>query len=321
MTTLIAAGAPGETELRTHEANQRPGPHPQQSYVHQMRGPRYRWWRPLVALSVACLVFVVLALVVFGGTILLGGIQSESDIEDLLNPWASMSMNLTLACFIPATLAGLWVGFRQHPGRVLSVTGRMRWGWLGRCLAVLFPLWAGYLAITWFVFGEEVMDRPERWVTLLVVSLFTTPLQAAGEEIAFRGGLVQGLGAWFRSPVVALVVTTVVSTGLFAAAHGSPDLWILVELGSLAAAGCWLAWRTGGLEAVIALHVVNNLLVFATGILFGGLTESYVDASSAGSAVSAGMSVLATALVTAVLLRLARRCGIAPDGWRTPAVG
>ena len=51
-------------------------------------------------------------------------------------------------------------------------------------------------------------------------------------------------------PVVALVVTTVMSTVAFAPAHGSLDPWILIELGTLAVFGCYLAWRTGGLEAV-----------------------------------------------------------------------
>ena len=53
------------------------------------------------------------------------------------------------------------------------------------------------------------------------------------------------------------------------------DVWIWIDIGSLAVAACWLAWRTGGIEAGIALHVVNNLAVtFAVGILLGGLEES-----------------------------------------------
>lgn len=291
------------------------------TYVHQMRGSRYRWWRPLVALAVAVGVLIVclVALMVPSG---LGGLlDSEETLTDPLDPWAALVTNLTLASLIPATLIGVWVGFRRSPGRVLSVAGRMRWGWLGLCLLVVTPLWVAYLAVTWVVFDQEVLDRSDQWVALIVITLLTTPLQAAGEELAFRGGLVQGVGAWFRSPVVALVVTTVLSTALFAAAHGSADPWILIELGSLAVAGCWLAWRTGGLEAVIVVHVVNNLLVMTTGILFGGLEESFVDTESAGSPVSAGMNIVATVVVTAALLWLARRRGVAPAGWRTPALG
>ncbi|KGN39500.1 CPBP family intramembrane glutamic endopeptidase [Knoellia subterranea] len=305
------------TELAALEAAEREP----RSYVHQMRGPRYRWWRPLVALAVATVVFIVCASFIFAVPAVTGLVGSEDDLANPVSPWGSLTLNLALAALIPATLLGVWAGFGRSPWRVFSVARRMRWGWLGWCFLVLLPLWAAYLAVTWFVFDQEVLDRPEHWVALLVITALTTPLQAAGEEVAFRGGLVQGVGAWFRSPVVAFVVTLVLSTALFAAAHGSADPWIVIELGCFAVAGCWLAWRTGGLEAAIALHVVNNLLITFTGILLGGLDESYVDTTSTGSPVSALMNVAATALVTAVLLWLARRRGIAPRGWRTPALG
>lgn len=291
------------------------------SYVHQMRGPRHRWWRPLVALAVAVAVLIGCLVALMVPSELGGLLDNEDTLVDPVNPWSALVTNLLLASLIPATLIGLWVGFRRSPWRVLSVAGRLRWGWLGWCALVVTPLWAVYLAVSWVVFDQEVLERPDHWVALLAITLFTTPLQAAGEELAFRGGLVQGVGAWFRSPVAALVVTMILSTAFFAAAHGSADPWIVIELGSLAVAGCWLAWRTGGLEAVIVLHVVNNLLIMATGILFGGLEESFVDGTSTGSPVSAGMNLAATALVTAVLLWLARRRGIAPAGWRTPALG
>ncbi|MEO6019809.1 MAG: CPBP family intramembrane glutamic endopeptidase [Knoellia sp.] len=290
-------------------------------YVHQMRGPRHRWWRPLVALAVAVVVVILSLVVLFVPSGLGGLLDNEETLLDPLNPWSALVTNLLLASLIPATLIGVWAGFRRSPWRAISVTGRLRWGWLGWCTLVVTPLWAAYLAVSWLVFDQQVLERADQWIALIAITAFTTPLQAAGEEFAFRGGLVQGVGAWFRSPILALGVTTVLSTALFAAAHGSADPWILIELGSLAVAGCWLAWRTGGLEAVIVLHVVNNVLVMTTGILFGGLEASFVDGESAGSPLSAGMNVVATAMVTAALLWLARRRGVAPTGWRTPARG
>ena len=94
-----------------------------------------------------------------------------------------------------------------------------------------------------------------------------------------------------------------------------------VDIGSLAVAACWLAWRTGGIEAGIALHVVNNLAVTFAGILLGGLEESYVDTETTGSPVSAAMSVVVMTIATALILWLARRRGIAPAGRTTPSVG
>lgn len=290
------------------------------SYVHQARGPGYRWWRPILGLFVATFAALVLAAVILGGFALTGLID-EATMADVLHPWASLSNNLVLAALIPATFLGMWAGFGIRPGRVLSVAGRMRWGWLARCVVVVTPLWLAFLVVSWFVFDMQVSERPERWLALLVVSLLTTPLQAAGEELAFRGGLLQGIGAWFRSPVVALGVTTVLSTALFALAHMSLDPWVLVSIGSTAVAGCWLTWRTGGLEAIIVLHVVNNLLVFGQGNLLGGLADSYVDETTTAPMSVAVANVVATAIVTAVMLRLARREGNAPQGWTEPALG
>ena len=116
-------------------------------------------------------------------------------------------------------------------------------------------------------------------------------------------------------------MTTLLSAALFALAHGSMDVWILIDLGWMAAVGCWLTWRTGGLEAIIALHVVNNLLVVTLGLMAGGLEQSYVDTGVTSTPLAAGASVAATTLVAAVLLHLARRHGIAPQGWREPALG
>ena len=230
-------------------------------------------------------------------------------------------MNLTLAALIPAAMLATRVAYGRPWGRLFSVTGRLRWGWLLQCMAVVAPLWVAYLAANWLVFGQEVLPRPEAWIGLLVVTLLTTPLQAAGEEVAFRGLVVQAVGAWIRSPVVALAVSTAVSAATFVAAHGSMDVWIWIDIGSLAVAACWLAWRTGGIEAGIALHVVNNLAVTFAGILLGGLEESYVDTETTGSPVSAAMSVVVMTIATALILWLARRRGIAPAGRTTPSVG
>ena len=300
--------------LAAAEAEPRP-------YVHQMRGPRHRWWRPLLAGLVGIVSLIVMGLVLTA-VFWAAGWTMPLTVDDLAtDPWGTLYGNLGLALLIPATMLALWVGHRRSPGRVFSVAGRFRWGWAMWCTAVVLPIWALYLGASWVIFGQENLGRADQWVGLVAVTLLTTPLQAAGEEVAFRGGLVQSIGSWFRSPVVALAVTTVLSTAAFALAHGSLDPWILLELGSLAFFGCYLAWRTGGLEAVIVIHVINNILILVTGSLFGGLAESYVDGTSEGSPVSAMLNLVVTAATTAVLVWLARRRGIAPAGWLTPARG
>lgn len=306
------AAALERRRIAEEEARQRP-------YVHQLRGPSHRWWRPVATLLLTLVLWLALAGALSVPFAVLDALPDQGELE--LGVGQNLWMNLLLAAFIPAGMIATRIGGWRPMGRLFSVTGRLRWGWLLRSMALVAPLWVAYLAVSWVVFDQEVLPRPAEWVGLLAVTALTTPLQAAGEEVAFRGVLVQAVGAWFRSPRVALWVTMALSFVLFAAAHGSMDPWIWIDIGSLAIAGCWLAWRTGGLEAAMALHVVNNLTVTFSGILLGGLEESYVDTGTTGSPVSAAMSIGVMALGTWILLWAAKRRGLAPTGRTEPAVG
>jgi membrane protease YdiL (CAAX protease family) len=84
------------------------------------------------------------------------------------------------------------------------------------------------------------------------------PFQAAGEEFAFRGLGMQAFGAWFRWPLVGILVPTVG----FAFAH-SYNAWGRIDVAALGVSFAFLTWRTGGLEAGVVAHVVNNVVVFA----------------------------------------------------------
>ena len=294
------------------------------SYVHQMRTEGYRWWRPLLGLAVGIGTFVVLSMVLSVLWVVLDPslLETSGDVEevDLVAPAPMLIGNLMLAALIPATLIATRVGHWRPMGKLWSVTGRIRWRWLGLASLVTLLVWGGYLLLMWALDGgTSAGERPPHWPWLVVITLLTTPLQAAGEEVAFRGGLMQGIGAWIKNPVVALVVGTVLSAALFALAHTSLDPWILIDLGGMAVACCYLTWRTGGLEAAIVLHVVNNLVLIILLTLFGGLEDAYVTDQTTSTLGAAGISVLATAIMTAILLWLARRSGIAPKKLGAPA--
>lgn len=294
------------------------------SYVSQMRVRGYHWWRPLVALLLAVGVFVVTSMVL--GIILYALrpdlLTTPDAIEAMATDPVSMLINnLMLAALIPATLVATRLGHWRPMGALWSVAGRIRWRWMLRAFGVTLVVWGAYLALSWVLSGEEPTTRPDHWPWLVVITLLTTPLQAAGEEVAFRGGLLQGVGAWIRNPVVALVVGTVLSTAFFALAHMSLDPWILLDLGGMAAACCYLTWRTGGLEAAVVLHVVNNLVITIGLTVLGGLESAYVGTDTTSTVGAAGISVLATAVMTAILLHQARRAGIAPQRIGQPARG
>ena len=229
--------------------------------------------------------------------------------EDLATPATMLLGNLTLAGFIPVALLSAWMVHRVRPGFLLSVAGRFRWGWLLRCVAVLLPLWAIYLTVS-FLADPPESGRPAQWVILLVMAVVLTPFQCAGEELLFRGWLAQHVGAYFRHPMTGLVVSTVVSAGAFALAHGSLHVWVLLDLFVFGAAASVVTWRTGGLEAGIAIHLVNNVSLFVATTLFGGYTESFVDTDTTGDPVSVIFTLVVQVLAVALILWQARRARI-----------
>ena len=92
------------------------------------------------------------------------------------------------------------------------------------------------------------------------------------EEYLYRGVLLQSVGAWVRFAPV----TVLVSTAAFAFSHAY-DEWGIATVAVMGVGFAVVTIRTGGLEAAIAMHTVNNIgafVVTGTGI-FGptGITE------------------------------------------------
>lgn len=294
----------------------------ERTYVSLMRGERHRWWRALAALGVfvlsmgimGCFLSVVWALI--DPEVMEGNLAEM----DMLAPGTMLINNLLLAALIPATLLATRFGHWRPTGLLWSIAGRIRWRWMLVSHLVTLVIWGAYLVTVTVLGGAEISGRPDHYWWLLAISLITTPLQAAGEEVAFRGGLMQGIGAWISKPWIALLVSTALSTAFFALAHTSMDPWVLLELGSLAACACYLTWRTGGLEAAIAVHVINNLVIIVGLLTIGGLEDAYVTSDTTSTAATAIVGLVANVAMAAILLWVARRLGIAPRGWGAPAV-
>ena len=112
----------------------------------------------------------------------------------------------------------------------------------------------------------------------------------------------------------------------FAAAHGSPDPWVVADLSVFAAAAGALTWRTGGLEAAIALHVVNNVVAIGSSLLLGGFEQGFIDSETAGSPGQFSGSLVVQGIAVWLLWRQAakhqlnRRPPFAADGAVSSAV-
>jgi membrane protease YdiL (CAAX protease family) len=284
-------------------------------YQQMLRGRRYRWWKPLL-----CLLLVIpLALFMMGLAIvpvLIAGWITDANLittMDITNlgPIGFIYLNLSLIVLIPASGLSIWIVHGIRPRFLSSVAGGIRWRWLLRCIAVILPLWAIYIGLAVLV-TPFTSPRPTHWVALLIIALLLTPLQAAGEEYFFRGWIMQNVGAWFSRPIVGLVVSLVVSAASFSTLHLSPDPWVLGTIACLAVASGVAAWRTGGLEAGIVMHAVNNLLTITVVVLSGGWSQAFVRTDTTGTPV---MLLLATAvygIALALILWQAKRAGVQP---------
>jgi membrane protease YdiL (CAAX protease family) len=153
----------------------------------------------------------------------------------------------------------------------------------------------------------------------LLVLAFLTPLQAAGEEFAFRGYLVQAFGGIAGRTWAAVGLPA----ALFALAHGAQDPPVFFDRLAFGVVAGLAVVFTGGLEAGIAMHVLNNWLAF-------GLALAFTDMGSAlnptggtwwSIPVTLTQSLVYFGLVAWVARRLGVRTTTGPPDHVLPAPG
>lgn len=276
----------------------------------------YAWWRPLLAVILAAVLAIsassaigLIALMTL--TAQTGGPVTQAQVEQLLVPDAANPLSIVLsllsvAVWLPIIFFSLWAVGLKPVGMLHSITLRLRWRrLLSAVLAALVFVGVAQLVSIGLFFGlpngavERVSLEPQVIVISVIAVLLLVPFQAAAEEYAFRGILVQALGSWIRNPVLPVIIPTV----LFTLAHGY-NVWGLAEVLALGLTAGWLTVKTGGLESAIAIHVVNNVLVFL--VLIAGLLGTTTISADAGSPLSLAISLAMLAGFAAWVLRRER---------------
>lgn len=193
-----------------------------------------------------------------------------------------------------------------------SIAGRFRWGLFGQLLLVILPVWLFYLLTATALAGglsTQLEPHPQIWALLAVIWL-TTALQCAGEEYAFRGWLLQNLGGLFGIRILAWAIPVALSAALFGLAHGSLDPWVLGSLMIFATSVGILTWRSGGLEAAIALHTLNNLLVMHLTLILGGFDDAFIGTDTSSTFPDVVAALIGHALAVAVVWWWLKRRGV-----------
>ena len=292
-------------------------------YPQFWRAPGLPAWRPIVAALVGAAMFLVVSTVVTLVAVFVEAYMTGTDLIELINSMAEGSFtpgivfanSLGLALLVPvAFLLGRIAG--QRPGYLSSVVGHFRWRWFWPAVGVALVGIALYTGISVLIDGVDSLGLqvfPYSWWLFLGLML-VTPFQAAAEEYLLRGVLLRTVGSWIPSDRVAFVVAAVVSSGVFMSLHAASDPWLNVFYFTMGMLLAWLTWRTGGLEAAVAVHVANNMIGMAF-VPFQDIDALFDRGEGAGSPAVLIQLVFVAAIVVVVEL-MARRRGIEAAGPR-----
>ncbi|GAB3712830.1 lysostaphin resistance A-like protein [Mariniluteicoccus flavus] len=255
--------APGSTAPHAH-ATEAHVDHADHGYGRQTA--HSPWWKGLFSTVLILAVWAILTTVF---TVAAGPLGRAAGFTGAMNPATFAAINLSWGAmiFLSPLIMRLVHGLPQ--GRISSLDGGLRWPRIGRALLWVIPLYLASNAL-WIVFGPKVGNGviTPMLMVFMVVTILTSPLQAAGEEYTFRGGIFTSLGGW-GSPRVGLVVGAVVSTLAFTALHGASDPLLIAFYLTFGLGALFVTRLTRGLELAIALHAVNNTLTFLVNCLRG----------------------------------------------------
>ena len=279
--------------------------------------------RALLGVFAMLVLTLLVAQLVLEGLFALGYAVAGSDVSAALDriadtkhltPPALAFLNLSLAAAIPVAMLVTWAVHGLRPAWLASVGPRIRWRWFAVCLGLAVLALVVTLAVSAVLPSQGPSDTKvggslNHWSSTmrdyLLVILFLTPLQAAGEEYAFRGYLTQAFGGLFRSRWAAVVIPAF----LFALAHGGQDVPVFFDRFAFGLVAGFLVIATGGLEAGIAMHVLNNFLAFGLALVYGNISNT-LNVSS-GSWWNIPVTLTQSLVFLALVLRSARRRGIA----------
>lgn len=178
-----------------------------------------------------------------------------------------IASNVAIGSAILVIMGLLRLMHRRQAIWIWSVSPGVRWRFLLACFLVGLVVLVG---LQFLVSGVPVLKPQPQAAAFIIAILVTSPIQAAAEEVLFRGYLMQALGLVWRNEWFAVVSSAL----LFALFHGTQNLPLFCHRFCFGLIMGALVWRTGGLEASIGVHIANNLGAF----LWAALTSSVAQA-------------------------------------------
>jgi membrane protease YdiL (CAAX protease family) len=220
-------------------------------------------------------------------------------------------LNVAIASFIPLAMFAQRFLHGLHPRWLASVRPRIRWRYLFACLGISVVALVATLVVGAVLPGQDGdVNGPANPFTsttfhFLLVILLLTPFQAAGEEYVFRGYITQAFGGVFRNVYVAVLLPAF----LFGLAHGAQSPPVFFDRFAFGVVAGTLVVMTGGLEAGIAMHVLNNFVAYGIALAYGDMSSTLNP--GAGSWWSIPVTLTQSLVYLGLAVLVARKMGLA----------
>lgn len=196
--------------------------------------------------------------------------EYASRVANYQLPEGPASGHLGLALLIPVSI--LIVRYIQgvRPRWLASVQPGVRWRYLMICLGLAIVVLNGVLWLSFAVKGIPHFHGGQAgWPGFVLVLAITSPLQAAAEEVFFRGYLLQAIGSATGRPWVGVLGSALI----FALLHGVQNPALFTHRLVFGLTAGVLVVVTGGIEAGIAAHVVNNIGAYGYALFSSSIAD------------------------------------------------
>lgn len=296
-------------------------------YTRTMKNqPKYKWFKPILALLLFLVLYVVFncivevisafyhSVAVDPATVVLA---NDAYLKtDFSNPIDVFLTAANVAILIPAAAIAVKATGLGTLGTLSSVAGHLRWDLLKKIALPLFLISLVLISAMQLIpaaIDGSLADLGElRFPVLAMIAVIVfVPFQAAAEEYAFRGIIFQAFGSWI--PVV--VITCILQALIFGGMHGYN---IVGNIGIVINGFIWgwLILKTGGLEASICLHAANNVV----GMLFT-CVSAQAAVTTTVSIESLAIEVVFHLIMAVIAFALCKRHGyIISDKQPAPAI-
>lgn len=282
------------------------------AYVAPARA-RPELWRIIVGFILILVTYALGIGVIFLLVLIVAGPQgTQRWMTEMMEATGPTGTLLLLATFIGMALGPMFAVAAIHRRRFRTLFGSLNRTFRHFVIAALV-CGAAY-SITFLLPGdvtpEPGLDRA-LWLSFLPLALVGVLVQTGAEELLFRGYLQQQIAARFRSPIVWMVLPSV----LFALAHYQPDImgdnawFVVIAVALFAILAADLTAVTGSLGAAWGFHFANNvvaILIVAMDGPLSGLALYVAPFSAADEAIRPLILLdMGTTLATWILIRIA----------------